>query len=247
MTLVYAHTSASGIRVYSDTQITNTIILDTQSHSGEIGASPKQIPGELKILLIGPQHVVGYAGSGYRAIRFLRTVCPNAATHDLVSVLYDCHLQSKNPNDEADFLVASTLEPDVIHRIAGRQHIKCSDQTWIGNAQAAGMLRREIDLDRLSNLTEHISADSVHAAFERILQARSANEGGAAPSIGGICISVRQIGGAFRYTQSCEVAVGHMVQTLSSEFTKLRFGTNQDGRVVACLQAIRRDLGLCVN
>lgn len=126
MSLVTARLSRLGVRLYSDSQVTDP----SQSKNNVI-------PGRLKLVVVNPNVCIGFAGQPYIAINAIRKVGTLSSSWSIIEHLIECHQGSK---EAADFIVA-TLQPRSLHQISAGQHLAGGQEYWIGDYEVSRSLR----------------------------------------------------------------------------------------------------------
>jgi hypothetical protein len=209
MSLVVARFSKLGVRLYSDSQVTDP-------------SQPRNnlIPGRLKLIVLKPNVCIGFAGQLNGAIDAIREVAKLGSSSAIIEKLVERHRASK---EAVDFIVA-TLQPRSLHKISAGQHFTGGEQYWIGDYDGIKEFEK-----RFFELPTPAIDDEVAAVAGQMYQAfNSVVSDRAVSTVGGILFSVVTHKGAFLYAPAANVFFPTQ-EIPSGVPTALRFGGPAEG------------------
>ncbi len=214
MTLVVGRITQGGIRVDSDSRITDpNIVLNRNSI----------FSGLLKTIILNPSISVSYAGG----VQTAQTAIEELYQLDSLDIgrgknlLLKIHLESDN---ETDFLIASLEYQPLLYKISQGKIEPSNSSHWIGDIDGFNVFQREYFPNLKGTDPEHIS--SVHsAAFDKVI------ENSKVESVGGFHIIVHRTKNGLEYFSKMQIISGRptSVTVRANEFTPVPFGNAQSG------------------
>jgi len=209
MSLVIARFSKLGVRLYSDSQVT-----DPSQPRNDL------IPGRLKLIILDPNTCIGFAGRLNAAIDAIREVAKLGPSSAIIEKLVTFH---RGCGEAVDFIVA-TLQPRSLHKISAGQHYTGGKQYWIGDSDGIKEFEKRFQKLRTPAIDDEDAAvaGQMYQAFNSVVSDRAVS------TVGGILFSVVTHKGAFLYAPAANVF--YPSQDIPSGVpTALRFGGSAEG------------------
>ncbi|WP_046759360.1 hypothetical protein [Kordia jejudonensis] len=159
MTLVIGRITQGGIRVDSDSKITNPNIASNRNNI---------FSGLLKTIILNPKISVSYAGgvdTAQKAIEALYKL-EKFEINKVKNLLLEIH--SKN-DCETDFLIASLENQPLLYKISNNKINISNSFQWIGDIKGFNLFQKEFFPNLKSQDPKHIS--TVHSnAFKKVIE-----------------------------------------------------------------------------
>lgn len=185
MTLVMARQFGHRICILSDTMI-----------SSREAPNDDVIPGQLKTIVLNDKISISFSGSVNPAIMKIREmrkeIYKGVPLDRILDTLSEFTLEE---NGKVDFIVASHVSTPSLYKIATGEINKEFDYYWIGDAEAANLVQREIDklTEDLKGLPDYVSQEESKFgyAFRKIVEEHQV------PNVGGVAF--KSIGSTYGY------------------------------------------------
>lgn len=214
MTLVVGRIFQGGIRIDSDSKITDPQIVDNRNNI---------FSGLLKTIILNPNISVSYAGGveiAQKAIEELYKL-NSFEINSVKSLLLKINIDN---NYETDFLIASLENQPLLYKISNGKIEPSNSSHWIGDIDGFNLFQSEYLPKLKSYDPKHIF--STHSdAFEKVIESKKIE------SIGGFHITVHRTQLGLEYLTKMQISIGQPTSiTLSGNQSKiLPFGNAQTG------------------
>src|SRR5689334_7450087 len=212
MTLVLGVRTESGIWLLADTRISHPDITQVE-----------EIPGRLKLITLGSDICVGYAGAADRAIDIVNGLPPSP--RGFTAVVEE--LERATDDGAIDFLAACSTDRHLL-RISNGRRLLVEEEIWIGDTDA-GKEYENLEVRSASSFAieakfgPHLArvARASDAFSKVVIEHRT-------PTVGGIVVRVGSRPEEFRYA---EAAMAYLPpqRIRSGVATRLRFGGAPEG------------------
>lgn len=214
MTLVVGRITQGGIRVDSDSRITDPNIVSNKNSI---------FSGLLKTIILNPSISVSYAGGVETAQKAIETLynLKNFEINTIKSLLLKINIESGN---ETDFLIASLENQPLLYKISNGKIEPSNSFHWIGDIDAFNLFQREFLPNLKSIDAKHIS--SIHSdAFDKVI------ENDKIESVGGFHITVHRTKFGLEYLFKMQIMSGQptSVTLTNNEAKPIPFGNAQTG------------------
>ncbi|WP_233899346.1 hypothetical protein [Tenacibaculum piscium] len=214
MTLVVGRITQGGIRIDSDSRITDPKIVSNKN---------SVFSGLLKTIILNPSISVSYAGDveiAQKAIEKLYNL-EKFEINKIKSLLLKLNIESGN---ETDFLIASLENQPLLYKISNGKIEPSNSFHWIGDITAFNLFQKEF-IPNIKNIeANHIC--SVHSdAFNKVIESDKIE------SVGGFHITVHRTKFGLEYLFKMKIISGQSTSmTLrNNEFKSIPFGNAQTG------------------
>lgn len=209
MTLVIARITDKGIRIDSDSKLTDPAVI-----------RPNPLSGVLKTIVLDRTICVSYAGAviyAQEAIEHLYSLNRRMSANEVVVELVKINLKS---NAETDFLVVSLQGTPTIYKISNRKVETSKTSSWIGEYSAFNLFQQEFIKGAENKDQLKLQGD----IFENILTSRKVE------SVGGFLITVHSTLYGLQYMIKVDIRMGTQQIKLNGpgEF-KIPLGTAENG------------------
>ena len=203
MTLVVGRITQGGIRVDSDSRITDPNIASNRNNI---------FSGLLKTIILNPNISVSYAGAvdtAQKAIEQLYQL-EKFEINEIKKILLKINSES---DCETDFLIASLENQPLLYKISDNKIDVSNTFQWIGDIEGFNLFQKEFFPNLKSQDPKHIS--SVHSsAFDKVI------ENDKVKSVGGFHITVHRTNFGLEYLFKMTLKMGR------SETMRLKQGSN---------------------
>lgn len=214
MTLVVGRIIQSGIRVDSDSKITDPNIVSNRNNI---------FSGILKTIILNPNISVSYAGgveTAQKAIEELYAL-NTFEINKVKSLLLKINMESEY---DTDFLIASLENQPLLYKISNGKIEPSNTFHWIGDINGFNLFQKEF-LPKLNSFDpKHIT--TIHSnAFEKVI------ENGEIESVGGFHITVHRTKFGLEYLFKMKIITGQptSVTLIGNDTKTIPFGNAQTG------------------
>jgi hypothetical protein len=194
VSLVVAQRYLNGIRLVSDTRVT-----DELRDSPRVRARTELLEGALKVVALHPALCVAYAGSMEVAHDALRRLPVHRTTDFSLRTVHE--ILSSSSRDGADFIVASLVPEPTLATILDGSVDERWERAYVGDPLGFNLFQEALSVSG----GPRDSAGGVGAltqAMDDVIKA------GKVPTVGGLTIEVRTEKAGFRYSGRGEISTG---------------------------------------
>lgn len=214
MTLVVGRITQGGIRIDSDSKITDPTIVSNKNNI---------FSGFLKTIILNPNISVSYAGGVETAQKAIEELYLSDTFEigKIKNLLLKLHLETKQ---ETDFLIASLENQPLLYKISKGKIETSNSFHWIGDIDGFNIFQREFLPNIKSSDPKHIS--SIHSnAFEKVIESDKVE------SVGGFHITVHRTKIGLEYLFKMQIISGQPIsmKMKSNELKIIPFGNAQTG------------------
>lgn len=212
MSLVVAKITPRGIRIVSDSKVTDP---EAVKHG--------YLYGTIKAVIINQNLCICYAGKagvGQVAIDSIRSHAKKI--EGVCQRLLDAH---KEANEETDFIIAA-LKPTKLFKISNGDIQETDSSCWIGDSDGFNIFQKYLHQTNPSNIpdSDYLTSIKMETAMREVISEPSI------PRVGEFSISVASTKNGFNYMLGQYRAAGFLPQSIpSGVLTPIQFGNAASG------------------